>query len=147
MAITLVTLVAVGSVAYSASQDYQGIAGSFGSRQGPALHVGIIQVGLGAVAWVNASILNKGLYPIQVSFSCDQPQPQNVTCTAREVIIAPGSNDDFDVKIVVPDLAAFTAGVTPHIPGNLTLRLDPFASMSLRVDLGSILVQGGVVPG
>ncbi len=140
LAITLVSIVTFSTVLYSAYAEVQGVMGVLGQNSGN----GVISTRTttqneSATLYVNATLPNRGLYPLRVALSCSPAQSTNVTCQPGVVTIAPGSTGTLRFSLTSPNLSRIGAAV----PANFSVELEPFASISVSVDLSSLANRTG----
>lgn len=135
LAITLVTLVAFSTVLYSIYAEY-GAAVSVLGDGGPGSGISAKTVidGTGATLYVNATIPNRGLYPVKVELSCDTLT--DGSCMPASVVVPPGGQETLRFGLGVSS----EDGV-PTAKGNLTLSLVPFASLEIPLNLGSMVAH------
>ena len=148
MAITLVSIVAVSTIAYSAFEDFDGVVRVFSHPPGSGtIQVRVVQQGAGATAYVNVSVANGGLYPLHLSFLCLPPPGQGVSCTSSDVNIVPRSSGTFGFVVTVANVSMLQPGSGLRVGGSMGMALEPFASMTISVDFSSALTQGRTLTG
>ena len=144
LAITLVSIVSVSTIAYSAIADYDGVVGVFSHPAGSGpIEVRVVRQGEGATAYVNVTVPNRGLYPLRLTFLCLPPPGQGVTCTSADILISPRESGTFGFSVSVANVSMLQSGSNLRVGGNLSMGLEPFASITVRVDLTSALTQAG----
>lgn len=141
LAITVVSIVTFVAVGYSAYSDVSGVISV--SRSGSsAVTAKTVTSGNSATLYLNASIANGGLLPLKVSLSC-QSQP-NITCTPGSLTLAPGQSGVLKFQLTIANATQFGSNPSSlHINGTLIAELVPFATLTVGVDLGSLLSGGG----
>ncbi len=142
LAITLVSIVTFATVAYSAYSDYSGVIDI--SRAGTAAVTSktVVQ-GTSATVYLNATIPNKGLLPIQVSIACSQNQ-SGITCLTANMTIGPGQVETVHFQMTIANFASLQSNPGGfHVNGTLKVELVPFASISASIDIGTLVHQGG----
>jgi hypothetical protein len=92
LAITLVSLIAFSSVAYSFYRDYQGFIGVLSMKGSTAVKETSVLNGNNVTLYVNATLPNKGLYPITLGVSCLPDNFTVLSCNSASVTIPPGQN-------------------------------------------------------
>ena len=134
LVLTVVGIVAFTTVGYSANADLNSVVGALGSgtsSRGFATSVSVN--GTSETLHVNATIPNAGLYPLSVGISClPSTGSVKVTCSNSSVSVQPGQKQVLRFTMVLENLSAITAGGI-SVRGNISLALQPFASMSLVV--------------
>jgi hypothetical protein len=141
--ITLISIAAFSTIAYSAYADFAGVFRIMGQGgASPNMSNSAVVQGNSIVVHLNVTIPNDGMYPLTVGLSC---LPSNgtvlVTCPAASVTIPPGGEGTlhFTMNIQSPSLADLSG---LHTEGNLSLSIEPFASISVIIGLGSVQAQG-----
>ncbi len=141
LAITLVSLVAFSSIAYSAYADYNATVGALKpGSQGSAIAVRTVTAGDTVTLYVNVTVPNRGLYTIGVGLSCVPGGALKVACSNAEVSIPPGATQVLQFMAVASNVSS-PQQLAP-LKGNLSLSLSSFASLSIVVDLGSMVAGG-----
>ncbi len=143
LVITLVSVVTVGTMAYSAYVDVNGFISNISSSSGQGLTNHVVVTGNTATLDLNYSVQNSGLYPLSIALSC-QPNPSvPVSCSGVSVSIPAGSTQDVSLALTVSDLTklqAMTSSGSPlHLNATADISLQPFATLSLQIDLGRAL--------
>jgi len=141
LAITLVSVVTSAAVVYSAYADVSNVL-TVSQKGSPAITAVTLVRGNSATVFVNASISNGGLLPLEVSLSCQALQP-NVTCTPGSVSVAPGRSAVLKFQMTVADVTQISSATGLHVNGTLKASLVPFASLSVSTDFGSLYTAGG----
>lgn len=140
IAIALLVIIVIGSVAYSAYEEYDVVRGLSGNSS-LVSSKGTVS-GNTATVSINVTIPNNGLYPINVTIICNNANP-NIDCPISQVSIPSGQQGVLRFRITVFNVQQYTAG-NRSIPGTFTATLEPFASISVGVDLGGYFRQGGI---
>jgi hypothetical protein len=135
-----VVLLILGSVVYSAYEDYSALRTELAPGGGGSAGQVSMQGSSEAVS-INITIPNRGLFPLHVEVSCD-PGDANVVCQSANVNILPGQDGVLKFRMTVVDLAKF-ASSDRRINGTVAISLDPFASLSAGVNLGGFVNVGG----
>jgi hypothetical protein len=140
LAIFLVTAVTLAAIAWSAYQDYGSLTSV--SKDGTSTASSkTVMTGNTARFFLNVSVSNKGLLPFRAELSCPYYQ-LHVTCTPTSVNLSPGKSGTLHFVIAVDNYTELLSGNGGlHMNGTISFALVPFASLSVNVDLGS-LVKG-----
>jgi hypothetical protein len=140
IAIVLVVIIVVGTVGYSAYEDVTGIRSEIGA--GPQQASGrAVLVGSSEVISINVTVPNNGLYTLNITITCD-PQNANVVCEPSHVSVPSGGQQVLRFKMTVVNLQQFEASSNHRINGTVDISLQPFASLSVGVDLGGYVQTG-----
>ena len=144
LAITVVALVAFSTLAYSVYADVNGVAGTLGSgASSPNVSVRTVVNGTSETEYINATIPNRGLYPLVVGLSClPSTGSVRVTCSDARITIPPGGAQTMHFTMVFQNLS-FTSVNTISVKGNVSLALVPFASVSMIAPFFSAAGQEG----
>ena len=138
--ITLIALLVVGAVAYSAYEDYSAVKAKLSPGSGGSSAQAVMQ-GTSEIISINVTIPNRGLFPLNVTVSCDRGD-QNVVCQTGTVRVLPGQDGLLSFKMTVVDLARYSSSSDKRINGTVAMSLDPFASLKVGVDLGGFAAVG-----
>ena len=140
IAIVLIVILVVGTVVYSAYEDYSAVKPELTGASGSP--VGGTQNGNTAVVTLNFTIPNGGLYTLNVTLTCDSSNP-NVVCQAGHVSVSPGGQQVLRVRMVITNIQQYVAAGDSRINGTLVMALEPFVSISIGTDLsGLVNIQG-----
>jgi hypothetical protein len=141
LAITLIAIVTVSTVAYSAYQEYAFVTGpDFASALGGSPTGSV--VGSTIVFSVNGSIPNRGLYPVQVQLGLSLLSGGQLISRNGSGVLTfpPGQTKSFVINDSVDFLGSSNStelasilvnGTTFALLTNVTLGLEPFASISI----------------
>lgn len=148
LVVTLVTIVTFSTVAYSAYQDVRGVIGAAaGTTRGPLGAVQTTVNGNQETLAVNFTMPNNGLYPLRLTIDCAPPSGSPMACKGVDVTIQPGQAQKVTLLVTVSDLAQLqnllSRGAVPHLQANMSASLEPFATLGVSFDLGSMLAGGG----
>ena len=138
--IALIVIVVLGTVAYSAYKDYTGVRSELSSGSGGATGRAVLQ-GSSEVISINITVPNSGLYALNVAVSCDQNP--NVACQPSQVDVPAGGQQVLHFHMTVANVSQFLAASSHRINGTVAIALEPFASLSIGVDLGGFVSTGG----
>jgi len=143
LAITLVSLVTLSTVGYTAYADVSNVLNTVGGG-GPtsAVTAKTVVRGSAAIVYLNVTLASKGLYPIILSLICLPPEGSGITCTSPSITILPGQSQTLHFMMTVENYTQSTAEGL-HVDGRVEVGLEPFASIVVAVDLGSLVAQGG----
>ena len=138
VAVAVVVIVVVGTVAYSAYEDYTGIRSSLagGANQAPVTITGFSNGSESVV--VEVPIPNRGLYTLNVSLSCTYPT-SNVVCTPGSVSVPPGGEETLHFVMFVANAQQFLGSSNRTINGTVAIAMEPFATVSAVTDLGGFV--------
>lgn len=137
LAITLIVLLVIGTVAYSAYEDYTGVRSELSGGSSQALVKAMLQ-GSSEVVSVVITVPNSGLYTLNVTVTC-HPRTNNVVCQPSHVSVPAGQQGVLHFQMTIVNLAQFAASSDHRINGTVTIALEPFASLSIGVDLGGFV--------
>lgn len=141
IAITLVAITVVSTLGYSVYADVHGVISALGGKGLAATRT--VSSGESATFVINITIPNAGLYPVSLSISCSPPPGSQFSCSPADVTIPPGQTGVLVFSVTDNNITAATSPGA-SFPANATVSLDPFASISIGFNLGSLLSQGGV---
>ena len=130
-------MVAFSTLLYSVYEDYNGALGAV-TPSSRAVASKVTVSGASATLQLNVTVPNAGLYPIGVSLYCARSLPAGTSCTGASVTVPPGGNRTLVVSLTAP-LDGGSAPDLTGVKGNLTISLIPFASMTIGMDLGSLV--------
>ncbi|MDG6916164.1 MAG: hypothetical protein JRM85_01040 [Nitrososphaerota archaeon] len=136
--VALMVILVVGTVAYSAYQDYTAVKAELGA--GEAVGSAALQ-GSAEVVSINITVPNRGIYTLNVTVSC-APTP-GVACQPAQVSVPPGGEGVLHFRMTVADVSQFLATPGQRIDGTVAIRLVPFAALTIGVDLGAFVKAPG----
>jgi hypothetical protein len=144
VAVALVALLVVGSVAYSAYEDYSALRSGLASGNRPIAGTALYDQATGAeTVSINVTVSNRGLYPLNVTISCSSSSP-DVQCQTGGGVVPPGQQQVVRFEMTVSDVQQFLASGNHQVNGTVDLALEPFAELSVGVNFtGLIQVPGG----
>ena len=142
LVIILVSLVTLSTVGYSAYADVSNVVNTIGGSQTSTITAKTVIQGSAATVYLNVTLANKGLYPIVLSLACLPPSGSGITCTSPSIMVLPGQSQTLHFVMTVENYPQFVAG-GKHIDGQVVVTLEPFASITVAVDLGTLVAQGG----
>jgi hypothetical protein len=141
IAIGLIVILVLGTVGYSAYQDYNAVKTELTGASPQATGRAVMQ-GNSEIVSINITVPNRGLYTLNVSVSCT-PQ-SNVVCSHSEVSVPAGKEGMLRFRMTVVDLAQFVSSNNHRIDGTVAIKMVPLASLAIGVDLGSFVQKGGL---
>lgn len=143
MAIALVVVLVVGTVAYSAYQDYSAVRPEFqaGSNQVKASEAPYGSSG--ETVSINVTVPNGGIYTLNVTLTCNDSDP-NVICTPGHVSVPAGQQEVLRFKLTIINVQQYLASSDRRINGTVSMGLGPFVSLSIGTDLSGLVPTGGI---
>ena len=135
--ISLVSIVAFSTLAYSVYADYEGVVNVFGGHGGSPVASETVVNGSDVTQMLNFTVPNKGLYPITVSLSCSGAVTAKVTCDNATATVPPGGSGVLAFAITLHNATSGGASL-PSVPGTLALSISPFATLRLSFDFASL---------
>jgi hypothetical protein len=148
LVITLVTIVTFSTIAYSAYDDLTGVIGSLsGKSPGTPGSVRHTVSGNTESVEANFTVPNGGLYPLRLQVSCSSPSDLQISCQRVDATIAPGQTQEVTLLISAKNLTRLENAVATrgaiHLDVNISVSLEPFATLSVGLDLGAALAGSG----
>ena len=141
IAITLIVIIVVGTVVYSAYEDYTAVRPEFSPGSNQIQAVESPYGSGGAKITLSANVPNGGLYVLNVTMTCDGSNP-NVSCTEGHVSVAPGQQEVLRFELTIANVQQYAAG-NHRINGTVSMSLQPFVTLSIGTDLsGLVNIQG-----
>jgi hypothetical protein len=141
LALALVVILVIGSVGYSAYEDYTAVRAELSGGSQQVVGSAVIQ-GQSETVSLNITVPNRGLYTLNVTVVCG-PQTEAVTCQRSEVAVPPGEQGVLRFRMTVADLSQFEASSDHRINGTVIISMEPFASVSIGTDFGGFVSPGG----
>ena len=141
IAIALVVVIVLGTVAYSAYKDYTGVKSELSAGSGGATGKAVLQ-GTSEVISINITVPNNGLYTLNVTVTCD-PTNTNVACQRSQVSVPAGQQQVLHFQMTIVNVAQFVASSDHRINGTVSITLEPFAGLTIGVDLGGYVQNPG----
>ena len=101
IAIALIVIVIIGTVAYSAYEDYTVVRSELagGSNQATAV---VSPQGASETVSLNITLSNRGFYTLNVTVTCTYPS-SNVVCQPASVSVPPGQDGVLRFRMTVVD--------------------------------------------
>ena len=143
LVITLVVVVSFATIGYTVYADVSNVVSTVGGGAPTSLVVAktVVQ-GSATVVYLNVTLANRGLYPIALSLSCLPPVESGITCTSPSITVLPGQSQTLQFMMAVQNYSQIAAGGL-HVDGQVVIALEPFASVSVAVDIGNLTTRGG----
>jgi hypothetical protein len=143
LVIILVSLVTFSTVGYTAYADVSNVLNTVGGgAPTSAITAKTVVQGSVAIVYLNVTLANKGLYPILLSLTCLPPEESGISCTSPSIRVLPGQSQTLHFTMTVENYVQ-SAAEGLHVDGQVKVALEPFASIAVAVDLGSLIAQGG----
>ena len=143
LVIMLVSLVAFSTVAYTAYADVSNVLDTVGNNtHTAAISSRTVVEGSGATVYLNVTLSNKGLYPIELSMACLPASGSGIACTSPSVTILPGQSQTLHLVMTIASYSQVLGGGL-HVNGRVEAILEPFASINMTFDLGGLVAVGG----
>ena len=141
VAIALVVLLVIGSVVYSAYEDYTAVKAELAGGSQQAVGAAVLRGSTETVS-INITVPNRGLYPLNVTLACDYPTT-NVVCQRTSVNVAPGAEGVLRFRMTVFDLSQFENSGDNVINGTVAISMTPFVGLTVGTDFGGFVKTGG----
>jgi uncharacterized protein (UPF0333 family) len=141
IAIAVIVVVVIGTIAYSAYEDYTVVRSELagGSNQATAL---VSRQGSGETVSLNITFSNKGFYTLNVSVTCAYPD-SNVVCQPAKVSVAPGQQGVLRFRMTVADYSLYQSSSDKAINGTVSVSLEPLVTLTIGTDFSSAVNGGG----
>jgi hypothetical protein len=137
IAISVTILLVIGTVVYSAYENYMGLRTEIAGGPNKPTGSGVLQ-GTSEVISINFTVPNDGLYPLNVTVTCDPLNP-NVVCSPSHVMVQAGQQGVLRFRMTVLNVQQFVTQPNHRINGTVAIRMPPFVGLSLGVDLGGFV--------
>jgi len=141
VAVAVVVLLVVGTVAYSAYEDYTAVKAELAGGSQQAIGAAVLRGPMESVS-INITVPNNGLYPLNVTLSCDYPTP-NVVCQGTSVDVSPGDQGVLRFRMTVLDVSEFEGSGDTMINGTVSISMAPFVGLTVGTDFGGFVKTGG----
>ena len=138
--ITLTLVLVLGTVFYSAYQDWSAVRSELSGPSPQATGSAVMQ-GPSEIVSINITVPNRGLYALNVTVSCT-PQT-NIVCSPSGISVPAGEQGILRFRMTVVDIARFASSSNHRIDGTVAIQMVPFARVGIGVDLGGFVRQGG----
>jgi len=141
VAVALVVLLVIGTVAYSAYEDYNAVKAELvgGSKQ--AVGAAVLRGSMEMVS-INITVPNDGLYPLNVTLTCNYPT-SNVVCQRTSVDVSPGGEGVLRFLMTVSNVSQFENSGNRMINGTVAISMTPFVGLTVGTDFGGFVKTGG----
>jgi len=139
--IAVIVILVMGTVFYSAYEDYTGVRPYLGggALQSPGR---ITILGSSEIVSINVTVPNRGLYTLNVTVTCKAPS-SSVVCDPSNLSVPAGQQGVLRFKMTVLNTQEFASSSDSTINGTVTISLEPFATLSIGVNLGGFINAGG----
>jgi hypothetical protein len=141
IAIVIIVLLAVGTVAYSAYEDYTAVRAELAGGSQQAVGAAVLR-GSTEMISININVPNRGVYPLNVTLTCDYPT-SNVVCQRASVNVAPGGEDVLRFRMTVADVSQYESSSDHLINGTVAISMAPFVGLTVATDFGGFVKSGG----
>ena len=141
VAIAVIVLLVIGTVAYSAYEDYTAVKAELAGGNQQAVGAAVLRGSTETVS-INITVPNNGLYPLNVTLSCDYPTT-NVVCQGTSVDVSPGGQGVLRFRMTVLDLSVFEGSDNKVINGTVAISMTPFVGLTVGTDFGGFVKSGG----
>ena len=141
VAITLIVLLVIGTVAYSAYEDYSAIKAELAGGSQQAVGAALIRGSVETVS-INITVPNNGLYPLNVTLTCNYPTP-NVACQRASVDVSPGGEGVLRFRMTVSNVSSFESSGNTVVNGTVAISMTPFVGLTVGTDFGGFVKTGG----
>lgn len=139
VAIALVVLVVVATVAYSVYEDYSGVRSELSSGGHIATATAAYNQTTGSeTITFNVPVPNRGLYSLNVTVSCASAS-SDVVCESAQADVPPGQEQVLYFTFTVNNVAQFLSSSGHAINGKVIMTLEPFASLSVASNFTSLV--------
>ena len=139
IAIALVVIVVVATIAYSGYEDFQGVRSELASGSHIAVGGAFYDQSTGAeTVELNITVPNRGLYSLNVTVTCSSANP-GVSCQRAQAVVPAGEQQVLHFSLAVSNVAQFLASGDHNINGTVVIGLIPFASISVGVNFTSFV--------
>ena len=141
VAVALIVIIVVGTVAYSAYEDYTVVRSEFAGGSNPAV-AQVVKNGNSESVSLAINFTNKGIYTLNVSVSCTYPSP-NVSCQPASAGVAPGQQGTLHFMMTVNSLSEYASSSDHRVNGTVSVSLEPFITLTIGTDFSSAINGGG----
>lgn len=139
--VALLVLLVVGSVGYSAYEDYTAVRSELAGGSQQAVGAAVRQ-GSSEVVSINITVPNRGLYTLNVTLTCDYPT-SNVVCQTASVSVPPGQEGVLRFRMTVVDVVTFANSPDQSINGTVAVEMQPFVKLIIGTNFGGFVNTGG----
>lgn len=139
VAVALVVILVVGTVAFSAYEDFTAVRTELsggGGAKGSAVYD---QATDSETISINITVPNRGLYTLDVTVSCDTTG--GVSCETAQVSVPPSQSETLHFQMKVANVTQFTSN--SRVNGTVLISLDPFASITVGTNFAGFVQKPG----
>jgi len=141
IAIALIVILVIGTVGYSAYEDYTAVRAELSGGSNQAVGSAYLN-GQSETVSLNITVPNRGLYALNVTVVCGT-QEVPVVCQPSQVVVQPGEQGVLHFRMTVLSLSQFEATSDHRINGTVIISMEPFASVSIGTNFGGFVSSGG----
>jgi len=141
VAIALIVLLVIGTVVYSAYVDYSAVKAELAGGSQQAVGAAVLR-GMTETVSINITVPNKGLYPLNVTLTCDYPTT-NVVCQRTSVDVSPGGQGVLRFRMTVLDVSQFESSSNQVVNGTVAISMEPFVGLVVGTNFGGFVKTGG----
>jgi len=141
VAIALIVLLVIGTVVYSAYVDYSAVKAELAGGSQQAVGAAVLR-GVTETVSINITVPNKGLYPLNVTLTCDYPTT-NVVCQRTSVDVSPGGQGVLRFRMTVLDVSQFESSSNQVVNGTVAISMEPFVGLVVGTNFGGFVKTGG----
>jgi len=141
VAVALIVLLVVGTVVYSAYEDFSAVKAELAGGSQQAVGAAVLR-GTTETVSINITVPNKGLYPLNVTLTCDYPTT-NVVCQRTSVDVSPGGQGVLRFRMTVLDVPQFESSDNQVINGTVAISMEPFVGLVVGTNFGGFVKTGG----
>lgn len=141
VAIVLILLLVVGTLAYSAYEDFSAVRAELAGGSQQAVGAAVLK-GSAETVSINITVPNRGLYFLNVTLTCNYPTA-NVVCQRTSVNVAPGEEGVLRFKMTVSDVSQFESSDNHVVNGTVAISMSPFVGLTIGTDFGGFIKSGG----
>ena len=141
VAIALLLLLVIGTVAYSAYEDYTAVRAELAGGSQQAVGAAVLRGSTETVS-INITVPNNGLYPLNVTLSCNYPT-SNVVCQRTTVDVSPGGQGVLRFRMTIVDVSQFEGSDNQVINGTVAISMTPFVGLTVGTNFGGFVNTGG----
>ena len=141
VAVALIVLLVVGTVVYSAYEDFSAVKAELAGGSQQAVGAAVLR-GTTETVSINITVPNTGLYPLNVTLTCDYPTT-NVVCQRTSVDVSPGGQGVLRFRMTVLDVPQFESSDNQVINGTVAISMEPFVGLVVGTNFGGFVKTGG----
>ncbi len=140
IAIALVVILVVGTVIYSAYEDYTALRAELSGGSRPVTGTAVPQ-GSGEIISINITVANAGLFTLNVTMGCTYPNSV-VVCQTSGVSVPAGQTDVLQFTMFVSNLPVYESFGDHRINGTVDISMSPFVSLDIGTDFSGFVDAG-----